>query len=121
MARPVLPGDRSGTTWAKRVNRSATWLVEGVSRRLSVLFPPFVKHRFSVLGQGAPVLDLGESVSKLDAQAVHLHLYFSEPRPVVIQFALTRGQLVGPRHGVPGHEATHSFGRRRILASRRSL
>ena len=29
--------------------------------------PLCVKHRFSVLGQGAPVLDLAESVSKLNA------------------------------------------------------
>ncbi len=29
MARPVLPGGRSGTTWAKRVDRSVGWPVDG--------------------------------------------------------------------------------------------
>ena len=46
--------------------RSAEWPVKEVPR-LSALFPLFVKHRFSVLGQSAPVLDLAESVLKLNA------------------------------------------------------
>jgi hypothetical protein len=53
--RRQLRGARSAGRPAKEVSR------------LSALIPLFVKHRLSVLGQGAPVLDLAESVSKLDA------------------------------------------------------
>ena len=64
-------GEREGgeAEWVirrRRGARSAGWPAKEVSR-LYALIPLFVEHRFSVLSQGAPVLDLAESVSKLEA------------------------------------------------------
>ena len=79
----------------------------GLAASVCVL-PSFVKHRFSVLGEGAPVLDLAERVPNLDAQAISFGLCFSELRLVAVRLASDRCQLVALRHRVPALESVSS-------------
>ena len=57
-------------------------------------------HLLAVLGQGAPVLHLAESVSQLDAETIPLRFHISELFPALVPFASNNGQPV-LRHRAP--------------------